>query len=208
MKGAIAAARGIVGVAAAGGIVGVLALAGSPAGADSFTPVGLGITVAPVARLHEPLEVTVAVTADAGVLDDATAPLRIRVKLAMECGGSFSSTPGTVLIDRPLSPQPVTGRAYSAQAAGAGRPASYGVDTVCVFLEEEGDGRQFATDTSDQVDVSRSCTVRASRYDAARRELRAAQRTAALRPLVGQRSATARRARRAARAACGPGVPL
>lgn len=185
----------------------LLALTAAPAAADSFTPVGLTITVAPVARLHQPLRVTVAVTADAGVLDIATAPLRIAVKLASECGGSYPGTPGTVLLDRPLTPQPVTGEAYSAQATGSGRPTSYGAQSVCVFLDEEGDERQFATDTSDQVDVSEPCTARASRYDAARRALARARRERRRR-LVAKRSGAARTDRRAALRACGPGVPL
>lgn len=208
MKAAVAAA------------VGVVALIGAPtpASADSFTPVGLAITIAPVARLHQPLKITVAVAADAGVLDVATAPLRIEVALAPECGGTFPSTAGTILLDRPLVPQPVTGAAYSARASGSGTPTRYGVQTVCVFLAEQGDGRQFATDTSNQIDVSQSCTVGAGRYDAARRalaraerQLRASkQRTARtrLRRLVAKRSATARKLRRAAAKACGPGVPL
>jgi hypothetical protein len=160
------------------------AIALSPA--DSFTPVTLAVTAAPVARRHHPFTVTVVVRADAGVLDTRTAPLRIRVKLASECGGSFPYTAGPVLLDRELHPQPATGRPYEAAATGAGKPRSYGVQTVCVFLEEEGDDRQFATDTATTVDVSKLCTERAAAYDRARTRTR----------------------RRAARAACGPGVPL
>jgi hypothetical protein len=63
------------------------------AAADSFTPVRLAIDVAPVARLHQPLKINVDVTADPSVLDDATGPLRIRVKLAGKCGGSFRRHP-------------------------------------------------------------------------------------------------------------------
>jgi hypothetical protein len=191
------------------GILGPLACAGAPASADSFTPVGLSVTIAPVARLHQPLKVTVAVSADAGVLDDATSALRIRVRLASECGGSFPYTPGPVLLDRRLAPQPLTGQGYSAQATGSGRPTSYGTQSVCVFLEEQGDDRQFATDTSSQVDVSRPCTVRASRYDAARKLLaRAGRARGHRRPPLARLRAHARAAHRAALAACGPGVPL
>lgn len=194
------------------------AIAAGTAGADSFTPVVLTVTVAPVARLHQPLKVTVAVSADAGVLDTRTAPLRIRVKLSTECGGEYTYTPGTPLLDRLLSPQPATGQPYTAAATGSGRPASYGVQTVCVFLEEEGDNRQFATDTSQTVDVSHACTARANGYDTARRALARAQRElrsarsagarARLRRLVADRGARARKDRRAALKACGAGVPL
>jgi hypothetical protein len=164
------------------------------AGADSFTPVRLAIDVAPVARLHQPLTIDVEVSADPSVLDDATGPLRIRVKLAQECGGTFSSTPGVTLLDQQLRPQPTTGRAYDATASGSGKPTRYGNQTVCAFLEESGDNRMFANDTSNQVNVSRKCTAAAATFDTARR--RHARRN------------TLAADRRAARRACGPGVPL
>ena len=164
------------------------------AGADSFTPVRLAITIAPLARLHQPLKVNVGVSADPSVLDNATGPLRIRVKLAHECGGTFSSTPGVTLLDRQLRPQPTTGRAYDASANGSGRPTHYGAQTVCAFLEESGDNRMFANDTSNDVNVSRRCTAAAATYDAARRR--------------HARPTTLTADRRAARRACGPGVPL
>lgn len=198
----------------------MVALGGGLAGADSFNPVRLAITVAPVARLAQPLAITVNVSADAGALDTATAPLRIRAKLADECGGTFDTTPGPALIDAELSPQPATGQAYQAAGRGAGDPTAYGRKTVCAFLEEEGDDRQFANDTVDPpiVDVSKPCTLAAGRYDAAlkslaraKRQLRHARRRAnraRLKKLVAKRSRTVARDRRAARSACGPGVPL
>ena len=173
------------------------ALAAGVAGADSFTPVRLTIDVAPIARLHKPLAVTVHVGADAGALDSRTGPLRIRVKLSDECGGTFQYTSGVVLLDKRLSPQPSTGRAYSGLARGSGRPTSYGSKVVCTFLEEEGDNRMFANDESVQTNVSKACTAAAARYDALRRSPRArAHRSRVL------------AARRAARRTCGPGVPL
>ncbi|HEX4672287.1 MAG TPA: hypothetical protein VH279_08450 [Solirubrobacteraceae bacterium] len=172
----------------------VAALATTAAGADSFTPVRLGITIAPVARLHQPLKVSVDVSADPSVLDNATGPLRIRVKLAQECGGTFSSTPGVTLLDQQLRPQPATGRPYDANTSGSGRPTRYGDQTVCAFLEEAGDNRMFANDTSNEVNVSRKCTSAAATYDAARRR--------------HARRSTLSADRRAARRACGPGVPL
>jgi hypothetical protein len=164
------------------------------AGADSFTPVRLAINIAPVARLHQPLKVSVAVSADPSVLDNATGPLRIRVKLAQECGGTFASTPGITLLDQQLRPQPATGRAYDANASGSGRPTRYGDQTVCAFLQETGDNRMFANDTSNEVNVSRKCTTAAATYDTARRR--------------HARQRTLNADRRAARRACGPGVPL
>lgn len=176
-------------------VAAALALAlGATASADSFTPVRLQISVTPVARAHAPLRVTVSVSADPGALDSRTAPLRIRVKLAGECGGTYQYTSGVVLLDKRLNPQPTTGHAYTATARGRGTPVAYGTFTVCTWLEEEGDGRDFATDQSVQVDVSKPCTLTAARYDAARRAHRG-------RSLI---AADRRRARRA----CGPGVPL
>lgn len=197
-----------------------LGLSGALAGADSFTPVRLAVTIAPAARLGKPLAITVMVGADAGALDPATAPLRIRAKLAGECGGTFDTTPGPVLIDAQLNPQPAIGKAYQSTSRGAGVPSAYGQKTVCAFLEEEGDNRQFANDTLDppQVDVSKPCTAAAARYDAAevslkraKRQLHHAKKAARrrqLKKLVAKRSRTAAKDRKAARAACGPGVPL
>ena len=124
--------------------------------ADSFQPVGLTIKVAATGHLRSKLPVTITVTADAGVLDARTAPLRMLVKLAPECGGTFRYTTGPVLLNRRMNPQPATGRPYTATVKGEGTPTSRGLQTVCVWLAEEGDGRQFATDTSNQVDVLRA----------------------------------------------------
>jgi hypothetical protein len=189
--------------------------------ADSFTPVRLAISVAPVARLNEPLPITVRVSADANVLDTATTPLRVRVRLAkVECGGTFSTTPGNVLLDKQLSPQPTTGHAYQAAAKGFGRPTAYGARIVCAFLEEQGDNRMFANDTIDppRVTVSKPCTSQAARYDVAVRALARAQQQlrhahgsparARLARLVARRRRAAGTDRRKARAACGPGVTL
>jgi hypothetical protein len=171
----------------------LLAGAGS-AGGDSFTPVRLQIRVTPVARAHAPLHITVAVGADAGALDTRTGALRVRVKLASECGGTYQYTSGPVLLDQRLKPQPTTGRPYSATARGHGTPRAYGQLTVCTWLEEEGDNRDWATDQSVQVNVSKPCTLAAARYDAARRHHR--------------RKPVLTADRRRARKACGPGVPL
>jgi len=179
------------GPALAVAVAAAAALPTSLAGADSFTPVRLSIRVAPVARRHVPLPITVRVSADPGVLDTRTAPLRIRVKLARECGGTYRYTRGVVLLDKRLHPQPTTGQPYSAVTRASGRPRRYGVMTVCVFLDEEGDQRTFASDQTTQVDVSKACTRAAARFDAARGA-----------------GASAGSLRRKARRACGPGVKL
>jgi hypothetical protein len=129
-------------------------MAGAGALADSFTPVQLGITIAQTARRDVPLPVTVQVTADAGALD-ANTPLWLRVKLSPECAGTWAGTPGTVLINRPLSPQPPTGRPYSSTMSGSGRARRYGIQTVCVWVEEQGDNRVFATSQAFTVNVLR-----------------------------------------------------
>jgi hypothetical protein len=190
----------------------------APAAADSFTPVRLTVTIAPVARLHARLAVTVNVSADPGALDTADGPLRIGVKIAGECGGTFGTTPGDTLLNAQLAPQPATGHAYSATAAGSGRPSAYGLRTVCVYLQDTDVGRLYANDESVQVDVSRSCTAAASRYQSAatalaraRRRLRRTHRAAQRRHLtavVAHDRRTVSADRRRARAACGSGVPL
>jgi hypothetical protein len=172
------------------------------ASADSFTPVRMTITVTPIARLHVPLEVTVQVSADPSALDNRTAPLRAHVKLAAECS-TYQSTEGVALLDKRLSTQPTTGQAYSGLARGSGRPRLYGVQTLCVWLDEEGDGRTFASDQSIQVNVSAACTHAADRYDALRRQ-RPKRGVAAKR----RRQHALAGARHAARQNCGPGVPL
>lgn len=197
---------------AAGGVVAgvvAVALSGAPAAGDSFTPVRASIQVAPVARLHVPLAITVRISADAGALDDRSAPLRVRVKLAAECGGTYEYTEGPVLVDKRLSPQPATGRPYAGAVSGSGEPTRYGVQTVCLWLEEEGDNRVFYSDQSVTVDVSRACTVQAARYDRLRRRGRGRRRAR------GRRRGHSRserrdlaRQRRLARRACGKGVRL
>ena len=188
--------------AAALGLALAAALPAALAGADSITPVRLRITVAAVGRLHSPLGIGVSVSADPGALDDRSGPLRVRVKLAGECGGAYEYTSGAVLLDEQLSPQPNAGQAYAALARGSGRPTAYGVETVCVWLDDA-NARTWASDQSTQVDVSPACTSAAARYDAARRKRRARS------PAAGRRQQRSIAAdRRAALKACGPGVPL
>jgi hypothetical protein len=197
---------------------GLLGLTASRAAADSFTPVTLNIAVAPLARLHAPLAITVAITADPGVLDGSEGPLRMEVKLAPECGGTFQTSPGATLVNAALAPQPATGRSYARRVRGSGRPTAYGAQTVCAFLEDTDIGRVYANDESTQVTVSKSCTTAASRYDKARaalarsqRQLRRSRRASVRRRLkttIATRRRTTARDKRRAAAACGTGVPL
>jgi hypothetical protein len=127
----------------------------SVAAADSFTPVRLGTHVPPTVRIHKALHIKVAVSADAGALDNRLGSLRIEVTLAHQCGGDFQHTRGFVLLDKRLKPQPATGRAYDAVASGARRPKSRGRRAVCAYLEESGDDRVWAHDESLTVRVVR-----------------------------------------------------
>jgi hypothetical protein len=191
------------------------------ASADSFTPIRLTSHVTPVARAHAPLKMTVAVSADPGVLDVAEGNLQVEVKLTSgECGGDFQTTAGVTLVNAPLTPVPRTGQAYTGTASGAGRPTAFGAQTLCVFLEDADVGRVFANDESRQVNVSRPCTTTAARYDAAEKALTRAQlqlrrtkksarrRRADLKHTVARHARTATRDRRLARTACGAGVRL
>jgi hypothetical protein len=206
--------------AAAAGVAALAALgvASASASADSFTPIGLAIGVAPVARLHSPLAITIGVSADSGVLDGSEGPLRVEVKLAPECGGTFQTTTGTTLLNHALTPPPQTGRAYASTVSGSGRPSAYGAQTVCVYLEDTDIGRVYAHDESSQVTVSKPCTTTAAAYDRARAALNRAQKQlrhskrpavrSRLKRTIAARKRTAARDRRQAAAACGKGVPL
>jgi hypothetical protein len=195
----------------------VLTLSASLAGADSLNPVTVSLTSTPVARLHAKYRVTAAITADPGVLDIAQQPVRIGVKLAGECGGDYEHTTGPAVLNQPLKPQPNVGRAYSGTLTGWGRPAAYGEQALCMFIEDR-IGRVYASDQSDQVNVSRPCTAAATRYDKAarsleraQRRLRRARRNSARRRLertVARRRRTLAGDRRRGVAACGRGVVL
>jgi hypothetical protein len=186
--------------------------------ADSFTPITMTAKVSSIARRHGRLPIRVAVAADPGVLDTSDEPLRVQVKLAGECGASFQTTTGTMLLNAPLKPPVQTGRAYSGGASGSGRPASFGTQTLCVYLEDPSADRVYANDESGQVAVTARCTTAAARYDSAHRALLRAQRqlrrarTAPARRrarrLVAKRKRAQARARRGGVAACGKTLPL
>jgi hypothetical protein len=126
---------------------------------DSFTPVVLATTLAPVLHVGTKVPIRVKVTADASVLDIRDSPLKVEVALASECEGTFAATQmiGLALMNRPLSPQPAAGRAYSATAATTwNAPKHTGTQTVCVWLVQESDQRVFASDQSLTVQVAKA----------------------------------------------------
>jgi len=199
-------------------IISLLAVTAAVAGADSFTPVTLALRITPVARLGAALAVMVTIHADPGVLDTGSGPMRMQIKLASECGADFQHTSGVTLMDRALTPQPATGRAYQGTLTSSGRPDSYGVQTVCAYLQDSNVGRVYANDESGSVNVSAPCTAAGRRYDSdlravsrARRSLRRAHGHAArtrARRLVARGTRTLSAERRRGVAACGPGVAL
>jgi hypothetical protein len=132
------------------------------AAGDSYTSVRLSLRAPRTVTQHHKLTIRVTVRADKGVLDDRTAPLRMQVKLAHECSGTYKYTSGTVLLNKQLNPQPHTGRAYEATARGYGRPKAAGRQTVCIWLAEEGDGRVFASSQTHAVLVKRSAATAAA----------------------------------------------
>jgi hypothetical protein len=204
-------------LAALGALLMLVAVA-AVASADSFTPVTMNIGVTPIARLGAPLPVKVSVKADPGVLDTADGPLRVKVKLAAECGASFETTSGVTLVNASLQPEPTVGKGYSGGASGSGRPVAYGARTLCTYLEDTGSGRVYANDESVSVNVTPACTSAGRAYDraarslsSARRSLRHARTRAARRRdrrLVTGRRRALTTARHRGVAACGNGVSL
>jgi hypothetical protein len=202
---------------ALGAAIVVLVLPTSLAAADSFTPITVSLSYTPVARLHAKFRVTARITADPGVLDIASQPVRIGVKLAAECGGDYEHTSGPAVLNKHLNPQPATGRAYSATISGWGRPSAYGVQTLCMSIEDSV-GRVYADDESDQVDVSQPCTTAGNRYDTDNQALKRAQRRLRRaharsgrrrwKRAVARDRRTLDRDRRKGVAACGRGVAL
>lgn len=186
-------------IALAGALL-AASLVGAAAAGSQDEPVALTARARAVADLDRRVSVTINVSADPGALDIRTAPLRLRARLArgQECGATFTSSIGTVVIDTPLSPQPAANAAYAASVRGSVRLHSYGVRTICAYLEEEGDERQFATYTDSQIDVSRRCT-RGERALARARARSRRLRTLAHRAHGGARSRALTRAARQAR---------
>jgi hypothetical protein len=173
-----------------------LAAAAPAAGAD---PVTLLSRAPARAAAHAAFTVRVTVAAGPDAFAIATGPLRLRVRLAPECGATFAGTAGRTAIDRRLSPEPAVGVRYRATLRGRVRERAFGTYAVCAFLEQRSDSRQLATDVDTVVAVTRRCTAATRRLARARRAL-AHARTPARRRILRRR---ATRARAAVRRACG-----
>jgi hypothetical protein len=125
-------------------------------------PVTLNVSVPAVVASNVPFAVGVSVAADPGAL--GSAPMRVRVRAATECGASFDSTAGAVLLDKQLGP--------SGKVAGRGLTHSFGSFTACAFLEQQGDDRLFAFDDSATLAVTHPCTTYTRRVISTKRALK------------------------------------
>lgn len=96
--------------------------------------------------------VTVRVAANAGALDIAAKPLRLRARMAPRCGATIGTSKGPTVIDRKLSPPPRAKTRYRFAASGRVRIRRPGRRTVCAFLVDA-DQRQFATSVDTVVRV-------------------------------------------------------
>lgn len=134
---------------------GVLLPATAASAGQLDEPVVLTVSAPAAVALNSRLTLRVSVEADAGALDIAAQPLRLRVRLEPECGGSFAGTEGPTAIDSVL-PAPSPGAPYSADASGSLRLGSPGTETVCAYLEDAQE-RQFATDTESTLVVGPAC---------------------------------------------------
>ena len=103
----------------------LLAAAATPA-AGQGEIVRLSITVAPVVAAGAPIPVTVAVDADRGALSSRTDHLRLRVRYAAECAGTFAGTPGPVAIDTQIPDPGTANTTYHATLGGSAAVASVG----------------------------------------------------------------------------------
>jgi hypothetical protein len=149
--------------AALAAVAAMLCLASSAWG-DGGEPVTMDVNVPGVVASGIGFPVRVTVTSDKGALSGATAPLRVRVKAANECGGTFDSTPGPVLVDAPL--------ASNGTVAGRATVTSFGGFTACAFLEQQGDDRLYAFDDTTTFAVTHSCTTYSRRVVATRAALK------------------------------------
>jgi hypothetical protein len=174
----------------------LLAVAAAPA-AGQGEIVRLSITVAPVVAVGAAIPVTVVVDADRGALSSRGDHLRLRVRYAAECAGTFAGTPGPVAIDTQIPDPGAANTTYHATLNGSAAVASLGAYSVCAFLEEQGTGRLFAQDSDTQFRATAGCTA-ASRTDTRDiAALRAAQRQLA-RARGSRRAALRRRIKRLA----------
>jgi hypothetical protein len=168
--------------------------------ADQLEPVRLAVAAPSLASRDRPVSVSVTVDADPGAFAMTAQDLRLRVRLASgECASTFAGTTGPVLLDRDIGAVPTSVAAFHATLTGAGRATAYGIQTVCAFLEEQGDNRLYAADNSATIDVSRPCTL-AGRVRGVRARLVLKYRRALLHARGGRRTQLSRRLRRGRRA--------
>ena len=137
--------------------LGAALLCAQPAAAAFGEPVSVTAQApaAVAAGTAFPLQVDVA--AEAGALDIAAQPLRLRVRFSPECGGSFAGTEGPTAIDRVL-PAPTAGAPYAQSVSVKAKLGAPGPETICAFLEDSSE-RQFATDTEETLTVVPPCSA-------------------------------------------------
>jgi hypothetical protein len=147
-------------------------LLAAPAGAlgAAGEPIAVTANAPAVVASGSHFRLTVSVAAEAGALDIAAQPLRLRVRLAHECGGSFAGTRGPTALDRVL-PAPSAGASYRARAVARPKAGKAGAETVCAFLEDA-QGRQFATETEERLRIVPRCAAANRRLIAVKRSLR------------------------------------
>jgi hypothetical protein len=134
--------------------------------AAAAEPITLTVSTPAVVASNVPFAVGVTVAADQGAL--GSAPLRVRVRAADECGATFDSTPGVVLLDKQL--------AASGKVSARARTHTFGSFTACAFLEQQGDDRLYAFDDSTTFAVTHPCTTYSRRVIATRRALKTLRR--------------------------------
>lgn len=195
------------------GLVAALALATSAApAAGQAEIVRLTVAIAPVTAAGAPIPVSVAVDADRGALSSRAGHLRLRVRYAAECAGTFAGTPGPVAIDARIPDPGAANATYHARLDGSAAVAALGSYSVCAYLEEEGTGRLFAQDSDSQFQATAACTKATQDATAAANALAAARRRLAhargrrtrarLRRTVIKLAASSRAAERSRRSAC------
>jgi hypothetical protein len=179
--------RTALAVCLAGGVL-------APAAA-SAEPISLRVHAPERAAAHTAFDVRVAVVANAGALDIAAKPLRLQVRLAPACGATFAGTEGPTVMNRKLEPPPVADVRYDESFTGRAR-AGLGSYSLCAFLVQHGDGRQFATSVDTPVDVTKRCTKATRKLDRLERKLRHADPSS--RPSLRHRVRAAKRAEKRA----------
>jgi hypothetical protein len=152
----------------AGLVAAALLLSAQPAGAAFGEPVSVTAGAPEVVAAGSPFRVEADVAAEPGALDIAAQPLRVRVRVAPECGGSFAGTEGPTVLDRVL-PAPAPGAAYQARVVDKAKLGDTGTETLCAFVEDA-DERQFATDTEATLTVvGADCLAAKQRIQSLRR---------------------------------------